>query len=169
MKMKYTMRIMTLLFTGLVFLSCKADKDVSKTQSNGGENADQRLKEAKDSTLKAAHAVEKYGYARKEQFVGAMNRELADIQSEIDKVSAEIESTSGAAKAEAQEKLKVLRRKWSEARGELDRAGNATEEAWEDVEDNFNKRRGELKTDFNEFRVWMAEKIAPSKDKDVEN
>lgn len=116
---------------------------------------------AKAETKEAAHAVQDYAYAQKAEFAHEMKEELAKIQKELDRLSAKVDSSSGAAKADAKAKLKVVRKKWAQAKKRLDRAESATESTWDDAKDGFRKSYDELKDSFEKARQWLSDKIAP--------
>ena len=120
-----------------------------------------QLDQAKTETKEAAQAVQDYTYKQKSEFVTQMKKDLAGIQEELDRLSAKINKSSGAAKAEAKTKLKALRKKWAQAKKQLDRAESATESTWNDVKGGFEKSYGELKDSFEKTRQWLSEKIEP--------
>ena len=116
---------------------------------------------AKAETKAAAQALRDYAYAQKTEFVDKMKQELVDIQAELDGLTAKIERSSGAAKAEAKKKLEVVREKLTQAKQRLDRAESATESDWDDIKRGFRASYGDLKVSFNETRQWLSDKIAP--------
>ena len=102
-----------------------------------------------------------YTHAQKAEFVRKMKEELVDIRKELDRLSAKVDKSSGAAKADAQARLEVVRKKWAQAKKRLDQAESATESTWDDVKDGFRKSYGELKDSFEKARQWLSDKIAP--------
>ena len=54
-----------------------------------------------------------------------------------------------------------MRKKWAQAKKQLDRAESATESTWNDVKGGFEKSYGELKDSFEKTRQWLSEKIEP--------
>ena len=109
----------------------------------------------------SAAAKRDYTHAQKAEFVRKMKEELVDIRKELDGLSAKVDRSSGAAKADAQARLEVVRRKWAQAKKRLDQAESATESTWEDVKDGIRKSYGELKDSFEKARQWLSDKIAP--------
>jgi len=126
-----------------------------------GETAAAKLDKAKTETKEAAQGVQDYTYAQKAEFAHKMKEELVRIQKELDRLSAKVDRSSGAAKADAKAKLKVVRKKWAQAKKRLDQAESATESTWDDVKDGFRKSYGELKDSFEKARQWLSDKIAP--------
>jgi hypothetical protein len=125
------------------------------------ETVAEKRDRAKAETKEAAHGIQDYAYAQKAEFSHKMKEELAKIQKELDRLSAKVDSSSGAARADAKAKLKVVRKKWAQAKKRLDRAESATESTWDDAKDGFRKSYDELKVSFEKARQWLSDKIAP--------
>ena len=125
------------------------------------ETAAEKRDRAKAETKEAAHGIRDYAYAQKAEFAHEMKEELAKIQKELDRLSAKVDSSSGAAKADAKAKLKVVRKKWAQAKKRLDRAESATASTWDDAKDGFRKSYDELKVSLEKARQWLSDKIAP--------
>jgi hypothetical protein len=125
-----------------------------------GESAVARDR-ARTETEEAAHAMQDYAYAQKVEFVDEMRKELVDIQEELDRLSAKVERSSGAAKAEARTQLDAVREKWAQAKKQLDQAESATESTWDDVMGAFKKSYGELEDAIVKTRQWLSDKIEP--------
>jgi DNA anti-recombination protein RmuC len=121
----------------------------------------EQLDKVKRETKEAAQDMKDYAYAQKAEFVAKMRDRLAEINRELDQLSAKIEKTSDAAKAEAKPKLQALRDQVSKLNQQLDAAKNATESTWNDVKDTFKKGFTELKDGFESARRWVSDKIAP--------
>ena len=160
--MKQTIRITTFLLAATFGVGCNSEKNASSAQADNAESARQQGEKAKEASVEVAHAIEKYGYARREQFVLAMKKQLANFQADIDQLSKEIESSSGEVKAQAQLKLEAVRRKWDETSKELEKAQTATAENWDAAEDKFRTASSDLKSNVDEARTWLANKIKPS-------
>lgn len=126
-----------------------------------GETAAAKRDRAMTETKEAAKGARDYAYAQKAEFAREMKEELARIQKELDRLSAKVDQSSGAAKADAKVKLEVVRKKWAHAKKQLDQAESATESTWDDVKDGFRKSYGELKDSFEKARRWLSDKIAP--------
>jgi hypothetical protein len=90
-----------------------------------------------------------------------MEKQLAELNRELDQLSAKVEKSSDAAKAEARPKLQALRDQAAKLNKQLDEARNATESTWDDVKAGFTKGYAEVKDGFNQARQWVSDKIAP--------
>lgn len=150
--MKHTILAIACLLTGLLMIGCPSRQD---------EAAEAQRDLAKSELKQAVMAARGDAYAQKAEFVSEMQRELAGIREEMDRLSAKVEAANHEAKADAQQALAGIREKWTEANRELDRAETATESTWSDVKARFKKSHAELKDSFNETRQWLSEKIAP--------
>jgi len=125
------------------------------------ETAAARGDKPKTETKETAQAAQDYAYAQKKEFAHKMREELAKIQKELDRLSAKVDKSSGAAKADAKARLEVVRKQWAEAKKKLDQAESATESTWDDVKHEFGKSYAELKDSFEKARQWLSDKIAP--------
>jgi ElaB/YqjD/DUF883 family membrane-anchored ribosome-binding protein len=79
----------------------------------------------------------------------------------LDQLSAKVEKSSDAAKAEAKPKLQALRDQTDKLNQQLDKAKNATESNWDDVKAGSKKAYAELANGFQQARQWVSDKIAP--------
>lgn len=131
------------------------DEAIKETQATAP------LEKAKRETKEAVQALQGYAYAQRAEFVGNMTKGLLEIQAELDRLSAKIDSSSGAVKVDAKAKLDAVRAKWSEAKRQLDRAESTTESSWGDVQGGFNKSYGELQAAFDEARQRLIDEIEP--------
>jgi len=67
-----------------------------------GEIAAAQLDKAKLETKEAAQSMREYAYAEKAEFVNKMQKELVDIQGELDRLGAKVDRASGAAKVDGE-------------------------------------------------------------------
>jgi hypothetical protein len=79
-----------------------------------GETAAAKREKAKTEAKETAQGMQDYTYAQKAKFAHKMKEELVKIQRELDRLSAKVDKSSGAAKADAEAKLKVVRKKWAQ-------------------------------------------------------
>ena len=105
--------------------------------------------------------MKNYSYAQKAQFVEKMQGELTALNAELDQLSAKIEKSSDAAKAEAKPKLQALRDQTVQMNKQFDEVKNATESTWDGVKDGFNKAYQSSKDGVQQARQWASNKIAP--------
>ena len=120
-----------------------------------------QLDKVKTETKETAQDIKDYTFAQKAEFTEKMQSQLAEINKDLDNLSAKIEKSSEAAKAEAKPKLQALRDQTARLTRQLDVAKSATESTWNDVKAGFKKGYGELKDGFQQARQWVSEKIKP--------
>lgn len=116
---------------------------------------------AKKETKEAGQAIKDYAYTQRAEFVEKMRNESVEINQELDRLSAKIESANEATKAEAKLKLQALREKAAQLNKQLDEAKSATESTWDSIKAASKKSYEELKDSFQQSRQWLSEKIAP--------
>jgi hypothetical protein len=160
--MKHRVRIIGLLVFGVLATSCNKPKDEdSKAQSDQPGTAATQREKAITATKEAAQSVRVYAYAERDEFIDAANRELSDIQAEMERLRRVIDRSSGATRADAEARLKVVSDRWAAAKAQLDSAEAATEASWEDVQSRYRAARGDLKRSFDDARQWLSERIEP--------
>ena len=84
--------------------------------------------------------MKNYTFAQKDEFVKAMQGQLTALNQDLDKLSAKIDSSSDAVKAEAKPKLQALRDQATKLNQQLADASNATESTWDGVKADSKKR-----------------------------
>ena len=149
--MKSTLAI-TLLAATVFTVGCKP----SETQSTS-----QQLDKVKIETKADAKEMKDYAFAQKAEFVATMQSQLDALNKDIDALSAKIESSSDAVKADAKPRLQALRDEAAGLNKQLDEAKNATESTWDRVKTGSEKAYNGLKDDFQQARQWASDKIAP--------
>jgi chromosome segregation ATPase len=125
------------------------------------QTTSEQIEKVKVETQEAAQDMKDYAFAQKAEFVEKMERQLAAINQDLEKLAARIEKSTDAAKAEAKPKLEALRGQVAKLNKQLDEARNATESTWGDVKAAFKKGYGEVKDGFLQARQWVSDKIAP--------
>ena len=148
--MKRHTLIITFLCAAAFAVGCKKE-----------ETASQQLDRVKTETKEAAQDMKDYTFAQKAEFTDKMKNQLAEINRELDQISAKIEKSSDSVKAEAKPKLQTLREQTAQLNKQLDEASNATESTWNDVKAGFRQGYDELKDGFQQARQWVSDKIAP--------
>jgi ElaB/YqjD/DUF883 family membrane-anchored ribosome-binding protein len=148
--MKNKTLIITLLSIAAFAVGCKKEQTTS-----------QQLENVKVETKQAAQDMKDYTFAQKAEFVAAMQSQLDALNKDIDQLSAKIDSSSDAVKAEAKPKLQALRDQAAQLNKQLDDAKNATESTWDSVKAGFQKAYDATKDGFNQARQWVSDKIAP--------
>jgi predicted nucleic acid-binding Zn-ribbon protein len=148
--MKNKTLLITLLSIAAFAVGCKKEQTTS-----------QQLENVKVETKQAAQDMKDYTFAQKAEFVAAMQSQLDALNKDIDQLSAKIDSSSDAVKAEAKPKLQALRDQAAQLNKQLDDAKNATESTWDSVKAGFTKAYDATKDGFNQARQWVSDKIAP--------
>jgi chromosome segregation ATPase len=128
---------------------------------NKQQTTSQQMETVKTETKQAAQDMKDYTFAQKAEFVAAMQVQLDALNKDLDELSAKIDSSSDAVKAEAKPKLQALRDQTAQLNKQLEEARNATESTWDSVKAGFNKAYASTKDGFNQARQWVSDKIAP--------
>ncbi len=157
--MKNTLLPITFLAITAFAVGCKPSAENSADENRKATS--EQFDKVKKETKEAAQDMKDYAYAQKAEFVAKMQGQLAEINRDLDQLSAKVEKASDAAKAEAKPKLQALRDQAAKLNTQLDGAKNATESTWGDVKAGFKKGYGELKDGFQAARQWVSDKIAP--------
>ena len=126
------MKNKTLLITFLSAAAFVVGCDKEKTTA-------QQLDKVKTETKQAAQDMKNYTFAQKDEFVKAMQGQLTALNQDLDKLSAKIDSSSDAVKAEAKPKLQALRDQAAKLNQQLADASNATESTWDGVKADSQK------------------------------
>jgi len=148
------MKHRTLLFSILAAAAFTAGCDKKPTTA-------QQIETLQTETKAAAQDMKDYTFAQKDEFTEKMKSQLAAINQELDGLEAKLKTSSDAAKAEAEPKLKALREKSAQLGRQIDGAKDATESTWDTVKATSKKGYDELKDGFMQARQWVSEKIAP--------
>jgi ABC-type transporter Mla subunit MlaD len=128
---------------------------------NKEETTSQQLDKVKTETKEAAQDMKDYNYAQKAEFVTQMQSQLAALNQDLDKLSAKVESSSDAVKAEAKPKLQALRDQAGQLNKQLDDVKNATESTWDSVKAGTKKAYDAVADGFKQARQWVSDKVAP--------
>ena len=121
----------------------------------------QQIETVKAETKQAAQDMKDYTFAQKAEFVKAMQGQLTTLNQDLDKLSAKIDSSSDAIKADAKPKLQALRDQATKLSQQLADAQSATESTWDSVKADSKKTYESLAKGFTEARQWVSDKIAP--------
>jgi chromosome segregation ATPase len=148
--MKNKISVITFLFIAAFATGC----DKPQTTS-------QQLDTVKTETKQAVQDMKDYTFAQKAEFVAAMQVQLDALNKDLDGLSAKIDSSSDAVKAEAKPKLQALRDQATQLNKQLDESRNATDSTWDSVKSSFSKGYQATKDGFNSARQWVSDKIAP--------
>jgi cytochrome c556 len=155
--MKHQYLLIALLGAAALAAGC----DNSEKPASAREATAKQLDKVQAETTQTAQDMKDYTYAQKAEFVETMQGQLAELNRDLDKLSAKVESSSDAIKADAKPKLQALRDQTAQLNKQLDEVRNATESTWASVKDAFKKGYESSKDGFNQARQWVSDKIAP--------
>jgi chromosome segregation ATPase len=128
---------------------------------NKEPSASEQIDKAKSETATAAQDMKNFTYAQKTEFVASMQGQLDALNKDLDQLSAKIEKSSDAVKADAKPKLQALRAQTADLNKQLDNVRNATESTWDSVKAASEKAFDSVKDGFQQARQWASDKIAP--------
>ena len=128
---------------------------------NKEETASQQIDKVEAKTKEAALDMKDYTFAQKAEFTEKMQGQLDALNKDLDQLSAKIEESSDAAKAEAKPKLQVLRDQAAQLTKQLENVRNASESTWDSVKASSQKSFDSFKDGFQKSRQWVSDKIAP--------
>jgi hypothetical protein len=128
---------------------------------NKEQSTSQQMDKVQTETAQAAQDMKNYTFAQKAEFVKDMQGQLATLNQDLDKLSAKVDSSSDAIKAEAKPKLQALRDQAAKLNQQLVDAQNATESTWDSVKADSQKAYTSLANGFTAARQWVSDKIAP--------
>jgi len=148
--MKNKVLLLTFLSAAAFAVGCEKEKTTA-----------QQIETVKTETKQAAQDMKDYTFAQKDEFVKYMQGQLATLNQDLDKLSAKIDSSSDAIKADAKPKLQALRDQATKLNQQLAEAQNATESTWDSVKASSKKAYESLASGFTEARQWVSDKIAP--------
>lgn len=141
-------------------VGCKQESAAPPVPEASRDTAGQ-LDKMKQETKEAITATKDYAYAQRSEYAAKIRAELAVLNLELDQLSAKMENSSAAAKAEAKAKLQGLREQVSRLNEKLDGVQAATESSWDQIKDGVKQGYEEVKDSFKQARQWLSEKIAP--------
>jgi peptidoglycan hydrolase CwlO-like protein len=150
MKRRYLF-IPAVLFVGLA-AGCQSstDRPAAGAQKQGDSN---------EESTRPLQTAEDFSYAQKDEFVEEMQGTLTRIQKELDRLTADVATARGAAKAEAEDKVRALREEATRASQQLEEAKTATEATWGDVKGRIRRSLGELEDSFQQTRQWLSDQL----------
>lgn len=148
------------LILAIATVSCATD-DEPPSAAQPSESAGSKLEDVEQKSAEVRRAIRDYAYAEKADLIAEVKKDLSAIETEMDRLSAKVDSSKGEAKADAKAKLEGVRTKWAEAKERLDDADDASDAEWEDVKRNVERSYGELQDSFDDARQRLSDEIAP--------
>jgi len=154
------MLIAAVLLTGSIFTGCDWLNEKSASQKRQ-EELIAKLDQDKKDKDEAIKETMDYTYRQRVEFIDSMNKELAEIQKDLDQLSEKAEKTKSEAKADAKIKLDALRQEMELTKKHIKETENSDEQTWEDVKKGFRKANADMKKSFENTRQWLSDKIEP--------
>lgn len=148
--MKNKILLVTFLAAAAFAVGCDKEKTTS-----------QQIDQVKTETKQAAADMKDYTFAEKDEFVKYMQGQLTTLNQDLDALSAKIDSSSDAIKAEAKPKLQALRDQAAKLNQQLADDSNATESTWDSVKAGTKKAYDATAASFADARQWVSDKIKP--------
>ena len=145
-------KILLVTFLAVAAFAAGCDKDQTTAQ---------QMDKAQTDTKQAAQDMKDYTFAEKAEFVSAMQGQMTNLDQDLATLSAKIDSSSDAMKAEAKPKLQALRDQEAQLKVQLNDAQNATESTWDSVKDGTKKAYASMEQGFLDARQWVSDKVAP--------
>jgi len=152
--MIFVMRNIILLTTFLSATAFVVGCDREKTTS-------QQIDTVKAETTQAAADMKDYTFAEKDEFVKYMQGQLTTLNQDLDKLSAKIDNSTDAIKAEAKPKLQDLRDQTAKLSQQLANDSNATASTWDSVKAGTKKAYDSMTASFTDARQWVSDKVKP--------
>jgi Na+/phosphate symporter len=134
---------------------------MKQTKPTLSHRASQQLAEVQTEMTAAAQELKDYTFTQKAAFVKKMQGQMAEINRDLEHISASIEKSSASVKAKAQPKNQALRDQTAKLHHQLDAVIAATESTWDDVKASSRTASNELKDGLQHARQWVSDKIAP--------
>jgi chromosome segregation ATPase len=148
--MKQKTLLMTFLSAAAFGFGC--DKD---------QTASQQIAKVQTDVKQAAQDMKDYTFAERAEFLKSMQTQLDALNQDLDELSAKVDSSSDAVKADAKPKLQALREQAAKLKEQLTGVQNATESTWDSVKAGTKKAYDSVENSFKEARQWLSDKIAP--------
>lgn len=148
--MQTKLLLTTCLSLALLALGCDQETTTSKQMDPASPDGQATASEQED-----------YTYAQRAEFKATMQKQVAEINQDIDLLAARVEQASDEVKAEAAPRLKALRDQAAGLNKQIDEAENASESTWENFKSGTRKAYDSTKEGFQDARQWLSEKIAP--------
>ncbi|MBL9135643.1 MAG: hypothetical protein JNK85_07240 [Verrucomicrobiales bacterium] len=152
--------IATLSFT----VGCSEQDDYSTSANPSPSPTTEQaapLEKVRKETQEVVDASKAYAYAQREAFAAKVREQVQHLQTEIDQLSLQAETSSAAAKEDAKKALAEVREKVAKLNERLSEVPAATESTWDNVRDGLDRSYEELKKSVNQARQWLSDKIAP--------
>lgn len=158
--MRQTNRLITFLLVAGLAIGYPTTDGQAAGPKHRKEAAAQRGK-VKSEAMKKGQTEQDLAFAHNAEMADQVKGELYEIQKDLNRLSATVDRSSGAAKTNAKAKPAGVPDKRAQPKPQLDQAESATGSTWEDVKTGFKKSYGELRGSVEKARQWLSDKIEP--------
>ena len=155
MKNKY---IITALVATILTAGCSPSKDKVEADK---EAVVKQIDKAQDAVKDAAMDLKAYTYERKTEFVAAMKKQVAALETNIKELGSMIEKSNDKVKAEAEPKLVALREQSALLAKQVEAISKSTPTTWDGIKADTNKAYVALKDSLTQARQWVSDQIEP--------
>jgi uncharacterized protein YicC (UPF0701 family) len=122
---------------------------------------DQQMDQVESSVDQAADELNAYTYAQRQTFITKMEALSAGLTRQLDELTASVERSSAAVKADAEPRLARLKTQRDAIDEQLSAVKSANASTWERTKATTAQAYEDLKSGLNETRQWLGEAIAP--------
>jgi cytochrome c556 len=150
--------IISALITTIITVGCSPSKDTAETEK---EAVTKLIEKTQTAAKDSAMDLKAYTYEQKNEFVDAMKKQVATLETNIQELSTMIEKSSEEVKAEAKPKLAALREQSLLLSKQIEKIDQSTPSTWENIKSQTQQAYGSLKDSFNQARQWVSDKIEP--------
>ncbi|MBN1608573.1 MAG: hypothetical protein JW940_18230 [Polyangiaceae bacterium] len=151
--------VKTCVFFAALVVGCQSSTDRPAEAAKTREGTASQRNNSNEESTRPEQAAEDFTYAQREEFVEDMQGALAHIQNEVDRLSGDVATAHGVAKAEAEAKVRSLREKAIRVKQQLEEAKSTSEATWDDVKGSIQESFGELEDSFQQTRQWVSDQL----------
>lgn len=132
-------RLLLLMLVGL---------SVSFAACQKREPAKVTAEEVREKAAQAAGAATDYAKQEKEDYIGKVQKEMDELEAELDALKTEARKTTAKAKAKLDGEIKVSEDKWKTAERKFTELKSTGADAWESMKAGVDKAMDDLKQSF---------------------
>ena len=122
---------------------------------------DQHPAKVEVKTADIERDIKNYTSEQRAEFMEKMQRQLTEINHDLDQLATKIEKSSDSVRAKAKPKLQALRDHAAQLSNQLEEVRNTTKSTLESVKAGSKTAYNDSKDGFNPAHQWVSEKNAP--------
>jgi cytochrome c556 len=150
--------VTTALVATTLFAGCSPSKDKAEAEK---EAVVKQIDKAQDAVKDAAMDLKTYTYERKTEFVAAMKKQVASLETNIKELSSMIEKSSDKVKTDARPKLAALREQSALLAKQVEDISKSTPTTWDGIKADTHKAYVALKDSLTQARQWVSDQVEP--------